>query len=245
MPSPPGSPPAPAPAPPLGLVRIARRVLREEDLFSGTCRRDHYCIACQHAFCSHCCGFHHIHLDWGPDVVVKVDLDAGGRPVFPTHTPAGHRIPRFIADEMAAAADYTSRLARDAFCLHCARAFRADACSHHDHRREGLPDAVVRVEERGGRLCVRCTGAEWWAPHLDVALGDPVHAGEDEQGRCYELLPVLRYEPGTCQGCAAALPWRPCTYCSEHCAEAHLRDIVERGRRREARNAARGTTGIV
>ncbi|RLN23050.1 hypothetical protein C2845_PM07G04870 [Panicum miliaceum] len=217
--------------------QVVPRILQVEDLFSKTCRRDHFCIKCQRAFCSHCCGFHHIHINWGVNMVVRVDLDAGGRPVFPTHTMDGHRIPRFIAEEIAAE-DYTSRLARDAFCLHCGVAFSAGDCSHHDHRAEGLPDAVVRVEERGGRPCVRCAGTEWWTAHMDVALGDPVHAGEDERGQYYELLPVVRFEHGNCLRCGRAVPRLPSTFCSDLCNQTHHRETEERRRRREARHAA-------
>ncbi|CAL4950770.1 unnamed protein product [Urochloa decumbens] len=242
MPFPPPDSPV-APPPPLGMVRVARRILQVEDLFSETCRRDCYCLKCQRAFCSHCCGFHHGHTNWGGDMVVRVGLDAaGGHPVFPTHTAGGgHRIPRPIAEEIAAE-DYTSRLARDAFCLHCGRAFCAAVCSHHhhDHSSEGIPAdaAVLRVEERGGRICVRCAGTEWWAPHMDVALGDPVHVGEDERGQYYELLPVLRFERGSCLRCGGAVPRLPSTFCSDLCNQAHHRETEERRRRREARHAA-------
>ncbi|RLM93705.1 hypothetical protein C2845_PM08G08250 [Panicum miliaceum] len=204
-------PPPDSPAPPLGMVRVARRILQVEDLFSETCRRDHFCIKCQRAFCSHshCCGFHHSHINWGVNMVVRVDLDAGGRP---------------------------GRLLR--FCLHCGAAFGAGPCSYHDHRAEGLPGAVVRVEERGGRPCLRCAGTEWWAPHMDVALGDPVHAGEDERGRYYELLPVVRFEHGSCLRCGGAVPRLPSTFCSDLCNRTHHRETEEHRRRREARHAA-------
>jgi predicted nucleic acid-binding Zn ribbon protein len=239
------SPPAPeaVPPPPLGMVRVARRILQVEDLFSDTCRRDYYCIKCQRAFCSHCCGSHHGHTNWGRNMIVRVGLDAGGRPVFPTHTTDGRRIPRFIAEEIAAE-DYTSRLARDAFCLHCGRAFCAGVCSHHDHRSEGLPDAVVRVEERGGRHCVRCEGTEWWTALMDGALGDPVHVGEDERGQYYELLPVVRFEHGNCLRCGAAVPRLPSTFCSDLCNQAQYRETEERRRRREARHAALAYGGM-
>jgi hypothetical protein len=105
-----------------------------------------------------------------------------------------------MVEEMTAE-DFTSRLPRDAFCLHCGVAFCADVCSHRDHRGQGPPrDAVVRVEERGGRRCARCTGTEWWTSHMDVALGDPAHVGEDDQGRYYELRPVLRAKPVCMRG---------------------------------------------
>ncbi|CAL4977130.1 unnamed protein product [Urochloa decumbens] len=240
MPFPPPDSPA-APVPPFGMLRVARRILQVEDLFSET---DCYCLKCQRAFCSHCCGFHHGHTNWGGDMVVRVGLDAGGggQPVFPTHTAGGgHRIPRPIAEEIAAE-DYTSRLARDAFCLHCGRAFCAAVCDHHhDRSGEGIPagGAVLRVvEERGGRICVRCEGTEWWAPHMDVALGDPVHVGEDERGQYYELLPVLRFERGSCLRCGGAVPRLPSTFCSDLCNQAHHRETEERRRRREARHAA-------
>ncbi|PUZ57504.1 hypothetical protein GQ55_5G437300 [Panicum hallii var. hallii] len=57
----------------------------------------------------------------GVNMVVRVDLDAGGRPVFPTHTTGGRRIPRPMAE------DYTSRLARDAFCGSASTAARPSA----------------------------------------------------------------------------------------------------------------------
>ncbi|WVZ72335.1 hypothetical protein U9M48_020811 [Paspalum notatum var. saurae] len=114
------------------------------------------------------------------------------RPVFPTHTVKGFSIMPCMVEEMVKR-DYTSRLVRDAFCLYCAKSFCTDVCSHHDHhRRLDLPgDVVLRLERRRGRPCVRCTGTEWWTSHMDMALGDPVHKGVDDQGRYYELLPLL------------------------------------------------------
>ncbi|CAO2207723.1 unnamed protein product [Urochloa humidicola] len=231
-------PPALAPAMPMGMVHLARSKLIQEDLFSETCRKDSFCLSCNHAFCSHCCFYHHVH-SWGTKMMVKVSLDAAtGQPVLPTHTNEGYSIMRCMVEEMAAE-DFTSRLPRDAFCLYCGKSFSAAVCSHHDdHRAEGLPDAVIRVEERGGRRCVRCAGTEWWTSHLDVVLGDPVHVGEDDQGRYYELLPVLRTDPGTCMRCGVALQWHLGTHCSSLCHQAWLRETDERRRRREARHAA-------
>ena len=161
MSSPPGSSPAPAPLPTSELPRLARDLGTDEyRLFSETCRRDSFCLSCNQAFCSHCCIYHHVHHYLGTNMVVKIDLDAGGRPVFPTHTAEGHKIKRCMV-EMISAADYTSRHARDAFCLFCRKAF----CSHHDHRARGLPDAVVHVDELDGR---HRTGTEcpWWASRI-------------------------------------------------------------------------------
>ncbi|WVZ72342.1 hypothetical protein U9M48_020817 [Paspalum notatum var. saurae] len=225
----------------MGKVIFARQeLMKDEDLFSETCRRNSFCLCCNCAFCSHCCFYHHVH-DWGGQTMAKVGLDAGGRPVFPTHTVKGVNIMQCMVEEMVKR-DYTARLVRDAFCLYCAKSFCADVCSHHDHhRRLGLPgDAVLRVEQRGGRPCVRCTGTEWWTSHMDMALGDPVHEGVDEQGRYYELLPVLRRQPGTCMQCGIRLHWDDDddTHCSHRCADIYLKELDERRRRREARHAA-------
>jgi hypothetical protein len=73
---------------------------------------------------------------------------------------------------------------------------------------------------------------------MDVALGDPVHAGEDECGRYYELLPVVRFEHGNCLRCGGAVPRLPSTFCSDLCNRTHHRETEERRRRREARHAA-------
>lgn len=172
---------------------------------------------------SHCCFYHHVHtLSLSP--IAIINLDAAGRPVFPTHTdgPNGYRIRRSIADWMATK-DFTSPILRDAFCLHCGKAFCSDVCAPSHHNSEGLPDAVIRIVRHGGRHCVRCTGTEWWTEFMDGVLGDPVHVGEDEQGRYYELLPVLRCGPGE--------------YCNNVCMRHH-RDVDGRRRRREARHAA-------
>ncbi|CAN6238135.1 unnamed protein product [Urochloa humidicola] len=190
MSSPPGSSPAPE-LPVIGMAHLALQNLQVEDQFLETCRRDSFCLSCNHAFCSHCCFYHHVHS--GANVVVKIDLDSTGRPIFPTHTSAGHRIMQCMVEEMMSAADYTSRLARDAFCLHCGKAFCSDLCSHHDHSRRGLPDAVVRVEERGGgRHCVRCTGAEWWWTSHIYGCGS--RRPGPRWGR--RARPVLRAAPG-------------------------------------------------
>ncbi|KAF0920841.1 hypothetical protein E2562_037307 [Oryza meyeriana var. granulata] len=186
-----------APAKDMKLMRIGREIFQTEDLLSATCRRDSYCIRCGVAFCSHCCHFHHEHigiLQWY-DPLLRVDLDADGRPVLPTRTTDGHVLPGFVAARMAAQ-DYTSRLPRDRFCVPCGASFRADLCSHHDvltdvTTGEPLPDAVLRIEEHGGQHGVRCTGSEWWMDLMGVVLGDLVLTGVDEEGRYYELLPVL------------------------------------------------------
>ncbi|CAO2174184.1 unnamed protein product [Urochloa humidicola] len=225
----------PAPAMPMGMVRLARSKLIQEDLFSETCRKNSFCLSCNHAFCSHCCFYHHVH-SWGTKMMVKIDLDAGGQPLIPTRTNEGYKIMQCMVEEMAAE-DFTSRLPRDAFCLHCGKSFCAAVCSHHEHSAEGLPDAVIRIEEHGGRHCVRCAGTEWWTSHLDVVLGDPVHVGEDDQDRYYELLPVLRTKPGTCMHCGVALQWHHGTHCSSLCHQAWRRENDERRRRREARHA--------
>ncbi|KAJ1282552.1 hypothetical protein BS78_03G061200 [Paspalum vaginatum] len=130
--------------------------------------------------------------------------------------------------------DHTSRLVRDAFCLYCTKSFCTDVSSHHDHPRAGLPgDAVLRVEQRSGRPCVRCTGTEWWTSHMDMALGDPVHDGVSEQERYYELLP-----------CGIRLHWDDDTHCSHRCADIYLQELDERRRHREARHAALQPPGI-
>ncbi|KAK3160019.1 hypothetical protein QOZ80_1BG0054220 [Eleusine coracana subsp. coracana] len=165
MSSPPGSPSASALAMTMGRVYVALTILQEHDLLSETCRRDsrtYYCICCNRAYCSHCCFFHHVHLNttrsaWTPT----------------------------------------------AFCT--------AVCSHHNHVRAGLPDAVVRVVKHNGRHRVRCTGTEWWTEHMDCVLADPVYVGEDERGRYYELLPVLRCGSGK--------------YCDNVCVHHHL-DVV-------------------
>ena len=162
MTSPPGSCSSPAPALlPLEMERLARRNLQdgEYQLLSGTCRRDSFCLSCNQAFCSHCCFYHHVHLPLGTSMVVKIDLDAGGRPVFPTHTDDGHKIMQCMVEAMMSAADYTSRHARDVFCLLCRKAFCSGICSHHDHRARGLPNSVVRVDELGGRH----RPCPWWS----------------------------------------------------------------------------------
>ncbi|KAF0931465.1 hypothetical protein E2562_004588 [Oryza meyeriana var. granulata] len=57
--------------------------------------------------------------------------------------------------------------------------------------RTGTRVPTVRVEEHGEQHCVRCTVSEWWMDLIGVALGDLVLTGVDEEGRYYELLPVL------------------------------------------------------
>ena len=114
---------SPAPALPLGMVHLARQNLQtDEDLFSETCRRNYFCLSCNHAFCSHCCFYHHVHTCLGTNMIVKIGLDAAGQPVLPTHTDQGHKIMQCMVEAMSAA-NYTSRLARDAFCLYCGKAF--------------------------------------------------------------------------------------------------------------------------
>ena len=73
---------------------------------------------------------------------------------------------------------------------------------------------------------------------MDVALGDPVHVGVDEQGQYYELLPLLRLKPGTCKRCGLRLHCDLGIHCSGLCARTHLLEVDERRRRREARHAA-------
>uniref|UniRef100_A0A0D9Y638 Uncharacterized protein n=1 Tax=Oryza glumipatula TaxID=40148 RepID=A0A0D9Y638_9ORYZ len=243
-----------AAAPPLAeedmkLMRIGRTIFRSQD-FSGTCRRDSYCIRCGVAFCSHCCRYHHRHaaVSRWYDPLLRVDLDGGGRPVLPTRTADGrHALPRGVAACMAAQ-DYTSRLPRDAFCLPCGSSFRADLCSHHDAHAdaatgEPLADAVLRgIEEHGdGWHCVRCTGSEWWADLMGVVLGDPVLTGVDEEGAYYELLPVLKATESNCLRCGDDMEGklRIGFYCSLDCFREDQRTIEERRQRRVARHAAR------
>ncbi|RLM79256.1 hypothetical protein C2845_PM12G10790 [Panicum miliaceum] len=104
MSSPPGSSPVPVllPSQP---VHIARDLQADNyQLFFETCRRDSFCLSCNQAFCSHCCFYHHVHLSLGASVVVEIDLDAGGRPVFPTHTDEGHKISPASKNRSTAAA---------------------------------------------------------------------------------------------------------------------------------------------
>ncbi|CAO2203046.1 unnamed protein product [Urochloa humidicola] len=233
-------PPALAPAMPMGMVHLARSKLIQEDLFSETCRKDSFCLSCNHAFCSHCCFYHHVH-SWGTKMMVKVSLDAAtGQPVLPTHTNEGYSIMRCMVEEMAAE-DFTSRLPRDAFCLYCGKSFSAAVCSHHDdHRAEGLPDAVIRVEERGGRRCVRCAGTEWWTSHLDVVLDSSAtrctsarttRAGTTSCSRCCGLTPG--------RACAAA---SPSSGISAHTAPA---SVTKRGSGKPTSAVAAGRPGTL
>ncbi|KQK03608.1 hypothetical protein BRADI_2g08856v3 [Brachypodium distachyon] len=181
-----------------------RQELQVADL-SQTCRRERFCIDCSHAFCPHCCWTHH---SPSSHLVIRVDADTdaasnGGRGclVFPTHYSDGQRMyPRRYQD-IIVSKDYATRLPRDAFCLRCRAAFSAASCPDHHRRRHGpdLPDAVLRIEERGGRHCVRCTGSEWWFPYVEMILDHPLE--EDGDGE-HQLLPVLTAKPGT--ACSAA-----------------------------------------
>lgn len=130
--------------------------------------------------------------------------------------------------------DYVTPLPRDAFCVQCQTAFCTGVCPHH-HARCG-PDAIVRIEERDGQHCVRCTGSELWFPYMESILGDPV--GDDEQGE-HLLLPVLRRTPGTCVQCGGQVSNSLSSHCSAPCAANHHREVVQRRERREARRAAR------
>ncbi|CAM0880829.1 unnamed protein product [Alopecurus aequalis] len=208
---------------------MASSALEFEDL-SQTCRRDRFCQHCARAFCSHCCGSHH-HSHGLSHAVIPVDIDAAGRPVF---SPAFEFVDLRDGAIAAAAADYATRLPRDSYCMFCERIFCAGACPHH-HDVCG-PHAVLRIEEHGGRQCVRCTGSEPWFPHVESILGDPVGEGVDEYGQRQLLLPVLRRAPGTC---GAEVHWDLKQHCSEPCAAAHRREVALRRERREARSNGR------
>ncbi|CAN6286592.1 unnamed protein product [Urochloa humidicola] len=213
----------------------AEEALEVADL-SRSCRRDSYCTPCARAFCSHCCGRHHV---TGFHDVIRIPLDAAtGRPVIPTHydEPAGLAeepitIPDFIADPMAAA-DYTTPLAVDAYCLDCTAAFCSSSCGH--HRRGGC--ATLRVEERGGRHYVRCGGDEGWFADLERILGDPVDGGDGET----MLVPLLRRNPPfSCLQCGGPVPHPVWFRCSPSCAERHKQELARRRQRRDAMRAAR------
>jgi hypothetical protein len=120
--------------------------------------------------------------------------------------------------------------------MFCERIFCAGDCPHH-HDVCGR-HAVLRIEEHGGRHCVRCTGSEPWFPHMESILGDPVAEGVDDNGQRQLLLPVLRRAPGTCAQCGADVNWDLKRYCSEYCAAAHRRDVALRRERREGKSAA-------
>lgn len=218
---------------------LGKQALWVED-FSGTCQRECFCASCFHAFCTHCCWFHHeptIHM------VFPVAADAAGRGVYATHGPDGCRVHPDFVEDVLAAQDYATRLPWDAFCLLCGTAFAAAACpDHHRHHHDpSLPDAVLRVERRGGRHCVRCTGSEWWADLMGVVLGDPVLTGVDEEGAYYELLPVLKATESKCLRCGDDMEGklRIGFYCSLDCFREDQRTIEERRQRRVAMHAAR------
>uniref|UniRef100_A0A0E0JF12 Uncharacterized protein n=1 Tax=Oryza punctata TaxID=4537 RepID=A0A0E0JF12_ORYPU len=212
-------------------VAIGKHALWEED-FSGTCQRECFCASCFHAFCTHCCWDHHeptIHM------VFPVAADSAGRPVFATHGPDGGRIHPDFVEDILAAQDYATRLPWDSFCLLCSTAFAAAACpDHHRHHHPRSPDAVLRVEQRGGRHCVRCTGSEWWFPYVEQVLDDPVEDDGDEQ-----LLPVLTTRPGTCKQCGDTYIGHAILICSDSCRVSYRRDLAGRRQRREVRQAAR------
>ncbi|CAN6309025.1 unnamed protein product [Urochloa humidicola] len=212
--------------------------LVEEELevadLSRSCRRDSYCTPCARAFCSHCCGRHHA---IGFHDVIRIPLDAAGRPVIPTHYdgPGSAQeqiiIPDFIADRMAAA-DYTTPLAVDAYCFDCMAAFCSSSCSHH-HRRGCV---ILRIEERGGRHYVRCSGDEEWFADLERILGDPVDGGDGET----MLVPLLRRNPPcSCLQCGGPVPHPVWFRCSPSCAELHNRELARRRERRHDMRAAR------
>ncbi|KQK03607.1 hypothetical protein BRADI_2g08853v3, partial [Brachypodium distachyon] len=209
----------------------------------GACRRRCFCVTCLHAFCPHCCDAHHsprqLHL------VIRVDVvnsHAGGRRlVFATHYSDGEPIyPSHVQDTIASE-DYATWLPRDAFCLLCHAAFSAAACRDHHGRHHGprVPEAVLRIEERGVRHCVRCTGSEWWFPYVEMILDDPVHEDGEDQ-----LLPVLTAKPGTCMQCGYR-PFEPlgrndAFLCSTGCSQRHQSQLAGRRQRRNAWRAARG-----
>ncbi|EEE54015.1 hypothetical protein OsJ_00673 [Oryza sativa Japonica Group] len=97
---------------------LGKQALWVED-FSGTCQRECFCASCFHAFCTHCCWFHHeptIHM------VFPVAADAAGRGVYATHGPDGCRVHPDFVEDVLAAQDYATRLPWDAFCLLCGTA---------------------------------------------------------------------------------------------------------------------------
>ncbi|BAD67805.1 hypothetical protein [Oryza sativa Japonica Group] len=215
---------------------LGKQALWVED-FSGTCQRECFCASCFHAFCTHCCWFHHeptIHM------VFPVAADAAGRGVYATHGPDGCRVHPDFVEDVLAAQDYATRLPWDAFCLLCGTAFAAAACpDHHRHHHDpSLPDAVLRVERRGGRHCVRCTGSEWWFPYVEQILDDPVEDDGDEQ-----LLPVMTRRPGSCKQCGDPDTGYLIAVCSSSCSESYRRDLAGRRQRREVRQAARAAAG--
>ncbi|KAL6633733.1 hypothetical protein ACP70R_026404 [Stipagrostis hirtigluma subsp. patula] len=210
---------------------LVKRRLEVEDL-SQTCRRDRYCLMCLEAFCSHCCHWHHYNPAFHG--AIPVGVDAAGEPTFTKHYPgSGDPIQDYILDDIAGE-DYATPLARDAYCLRCMIAFCSDVCHHH-HRDCGV-GYILRIEERGGRHCVRCRGDEVWFADLESILGDPV--ADDDDGELM-LLPLLRREPGTCAQCGGRVPRPLCSRCSPACAASHDLELAQRRERRDAWRAAR------
>jgi hypothetical protein len=101
------------------------------------------------------------------------------------------------------------------------------------------PGAVLRIEQRDGRYCVRCTDSEPWFPYMEGILGDPVGEDVDRHGKYQLLLPVIRRAPGRCVQCGGQVQLGFKQHCSEICATAHRQEVALRRERREARSAAR------
>jgi hypothetical protein len=120
----------------------------------------------------------------------------------------------------------------------CKKIFCSGACPHHGHDMCG-PGAVLRIEERHGKYCVRCTGSEPWFPYMESILGVPVGEHVDQHGKYQLLLPVLRRAPGSCAQCGGQVQLDFKQHCSETCATAHRREVAMRRERRDARSAAR------
>uniref|UniRef100_A0A0D9UYP0 Uncharacterized protein n=1 Tax=Leersia perrieri TaxID=77586 RepID=A0A0D9UYP0_9ORYZ len=209
---------------------LAKRKLELEDL-SHACRRDSFCFMCVHAFCSHCCRAHH-GLPLYYHVVIPINVDAStGKPIVPEQSPGwcpDKPSLEFVAN-LVNKEDYSTNLPRNAYCMRCCKAFPTALCHHHEYKCG--TDAILRIAERDGQHCTRCTGNEPW---------DPLAIEEDDNGKVVMLLPVLRRSsPDVCVQCGGqVLDPKRGSLCSLSCDAAHSQDVAQR---RERRDSARAT----